>query len=854
MIEFRLLGEITLQGEGIDAGILRQPKRLAVLAYLASPVPGTWHRRDTVLAMFWPELDHARARNALRNTLYVLRQHLGDAVLIGRGDEELAVAPDRLRTDVAVLRAALGAGDAATALATWQGELLPGLHCADAVGFEHWLDRERHHLRATVAELGRGHGRALAAEGQRDAAIRVMRQVVAIDREDERALRHLMELLGAEGDHAGALLAFEQYRAHLAREFEASPSAETVALVSRLRHPATLHPAEAPPLPAHGVPTPATQPATPARAPAAMRVGPRLRWPSVAVGVTLVALLTVALRGRTAPRVPELGPSFPVTADPGIQVEPAISSNGRLVAYAAGDMLRLRIMVTRVEGGDPWPLTGDTSGFELVPRWAPDDDALLFLRGGDAYLAPPVGGQARRLVRGGLNEAAVRSASWSPRGDSIAIARGDSLLVFPREGNGFRFVGVGRQIHTCTWSPSGEWIACVSGNWVAMTPGPLFGNRAPSAIVLFPAAGGAPIDVTGNRHEHRSPTWSSDGRRLWLLSDRDGATTEAYVIEPARGGRWSSPRWTRVGLQAEFLSLSRDRLAYSVASRRENVHSLPADTSRLASIRDARAETTGNQIVEVVRLSPDGRWLLFDSNIRGSSDIFRLPVGGGTIERLTDDPRQEFAPDLAPDGRTIAYHRWEGGARRVTLRDIESGRMTDSLPGSADQGVPRWSPDGRYLVYWDHGSEPGSVHMLARDSVGAWRQVWRLPDAQLPAWRPDGAVLGLVNADGSVHQIAADSGPRRVLHSPRPGTDDPIVTFIAWDPKRPLLWMLGHDQRGRSGIWVMPARGGPPRKAVDLDDPSGRTNGPTLATDGQRLYFTVDEHLSNIRWAILRER
>src|SRR5437764_6836303 len=69
MIELRMLGEIRLRTDSPDgvevAALLGQPKRLALLAYLASPAPGTWHRRDMLLALFWPELDAAHARTAL---------------------------------------------------------------------------------------------------------------------------------------------------------------------------------------------------------------------------------------------------------------------------------------------------------------------------------------------------------------------------------------------------------------------------------------------------------------------------------------------------------------------------------------------------------------------------------------------------------------------------------------------------------------------------------------------------------------------------------------------------------------------------------------------------------------------
>jgi DNA-binding SARP family transcriptional activator len=65
MLELHTLGSVDLLGtEGEEvSGVLSQPKRLALLVYLAVE-PGP-HRRDTLLTLFWPESDETHARNAL---------------------------------------------------------------------------------------------------------------------------------------------------------------------------------------------------------------------------------------------------------------------------------------------------------------------------------------------------------------------------------------------------------------------------------------------------------------------------------------------------------------------------------------------------------------------------------------------------------------------------------------------------------------------------------------------------------------------------------------------------------------------------------------------------------------------
>src|SRR5213592_3116611 len=127
MIELRLLGTLDLKGTDGHAvhSILAQPKRLALLAYLALH---TDHgaRRDTVVALFWPDLDTAHARGALRQSLRFLRRELGDGVLNGQSDEAIAFEPKAVWCDVAAFEQACKRGQAVQALQLYRGEFLEG--------------------------------------------------------------------------------------------------------------------------------------------------------------------------------------------------------------------------------------------------------------------------------------------------------------------------------------------------------------------------------------------------------------------------------------------------------------------------------------------------------------------------------------------------------------------------------------------------------------------------------------------------------------------------------------------------------------------------------------------------------
>lgn len=236
MTNLRMLGGIDLvgpDGHPVDA-VLRQPKLLALLAYLAMPRPGTWHRRDAILAAFWPDADQGRARTSLRNALYSLRRHLEEGAIRTRGADDVSIDADKVTTDVAGMLDDLADGRPSAALARYVGELLPALHIAEAGGFEEWLDVERARVKSLARKAVAQVVDACEKSGDVQGAIDAVRRATALDPEDETAIRRLLTLLGRSGDRSQALAVYETFRARMSSEFGVAPSAETRALVSAL--------------------------------------------------------------------------------------------------------------------------------------------------------------------------------------------------------------------------------------------------------------------------------------------------------------------------------------------------------------------------------------------------------------------------------------------------------------------------------------------------------------------------------------------------------------------------------------------------------------------------------------------
>ena len=446
--ELCVVGESNLVGpDGAPSNLSAKSKRFAVLVFLALPTPGRHVRRDVLLATFWPELDSARARNALRVTLHQLRQAIGPDAIRGSGEEELWLDSSSIHVDFADLTRALDGGDVSPWLAHPSLELLPGLHVPDAPGFEEWLDAQRHSLDARIVRSALALAEGAERAGDFPQAVLAARAATRIARADEVAVRRLISLLDRSGDRSGALAEFESFQRWLLDQFEATPSPETVALVKRVRErtlaaaPTAASAATARSKPAvdtvqggaadvRAAPTPAAHHVHPTQGPLLARWLPL--GAAFAAVIVLVAGAAVA-RSRSG-RAPDDADSTPIAivpfrndiadstvayfapalgesvADglPSSVVLPYTASRAARAADSANAEQRLRAFGARtiVSG----TLSGDRDSLALALTITGHDGRLLFTR---SWLH----GSERRLVflRDSVVAAILRTARVPPR-------------------------------------------------------------------------------------------------------------------------------------------------------------------------------------------------------------------------------------------------------------------------------------------------------------------------------------------------------------------------------------------------------------------------------------------------------
>jgi len=231
----RTLGTLSLTaptGRPVD-GVVSAPRRIAMLTYLAIQAQRALERRDTLVALFWPESSQDAARHSLRSMLHTLRRTL-PGVVVTRGDEEVGIEPGLVCCDLVEFEGALAVGRHADALDLYTGEFLAGFHLRGAAGFNQWAESIRARVRERAVEAVSYLARA-ALDGGDSAALGRARQAVELSGGREPQVRLLLEALALSGDATEALREYEALSRRLREDYGVQPSAETEALVHLFR-------------------------------------------------------------------------------------------------------------------------------------------------------------------------------------------------------------------------------------------------------------------------------------------------------------------------------------------------------------------------------------------------------------------------------------------------------------------------------------------------------------------------------------------------------------------------------------------------------------------------------------------
>lgn len=227
MIRLRTFGTVDLRSAEQPAeSIALQPKQLALLVYLAAHET-TEHRRDRLLGVFWPEMGCRRARSALNQAIYGLRQRLGSEAIRSHGNESVSLDRQRIWCDATAFEEHLAGGRPEAGLELYRGPFLDGFHISNAGPFERWLDGRRATFRGKAVEAAAKLARDATSMGDLTAAERWLRRLRVLAPGDEEVACRLLRLLQQSGRRVEALRVYNELTHYLQEELDFAPSPET---------------------------------------------------------------------------------------------------------------------------------------------------------------------------------------------------------------------------------------------------------------------------------------------------------------------------------------------------------------------------------------------------------------------------------------------------------------------------------------------------------------------------------------------------------------------------------------------------------------------------------------------------
>ena len=554
----------------------------------------------------------------------------------------------------------------------------------------------------------------------------------------------------------------------------------------------------------------------------------RRRWLTLAVALaaTLPVLFFVAgwLRGRFTRSAPsQTVRVLRLTDFSGLEEFPAISPDGKSVAFTAEVGERRQIFVRLLAGGPPLPVTRDAAD-HLYPRWSSDSASLIYYSPtsetqgrGAIWETSMFGGAPRRLTN------STGGADLSRDGQHLTFIRFNEgqmeLTVAARDGSGAHAVAqleANFKYYYPRWSPDGEWIAYMRGLYFD------------DDIFVAPAKGGEPRRVVHDRSMLRGFVWADDSQSLVYSSSR--GTTMLYLPSfnlwaVSLGG--GEPRQLTFGeisyVQPEINPNS--GVLASQVQMQFNIWKYPVDGSPVENVRRAVQITRQTGQVQTPSIGPGDNEMVYLSDSGGHSNLWIMKLDSGETRQITyerDPAKPVGVPVWSPDGKHIALV-----FRSTTHADVDLWLINPDGSNLRKVGVgganAAWSSDGRWLYYVI--SKDALVDRLQKVSPDGGQPVdVRQDESSAPAVAPDGSAVFflrfLTNVNDSpdieIYGARPEDGPAQLL-ARIPGSRVP-----AWQQIHPVIspdgkWLaLTLTDGGVTNLWALPTAGGPLRQLTDF--------------------------------------
>jgi dipeptidyl aminopeptidase/acylaminoacyl peptidase len=339
--------------------------------------------------------------------------------------------------------------------------------------------------------------------------------------------------------------------------------------------------------------------------------------------------------------------------------DPQISPDGRLVAFTIGDVnfdanrIVTHIYLVPVGGGDVKQLTvGDSSA--TSPRWSPDGKKIAFTTAGQVWVMDPNGEHKEQVTRISTEAA---SPVWSPDGNWIAFTsdvhpecENDECNKKKDEEAEQRKVKahITNRLLFRHWN---EWRDVKRTHvFVASAKGGTARDLTPGDFDSPPYAAATGVDFT----------FSPDSQEIAYVRNPDkveaiSTNSDIYLVPVSRGPGKNITTQNRGYDVGPIYTRDSKYIIY----RSQATAGFEADRWRLMMYNRASGVSTElvrgfDQQVEEIVVSPDGSQIYFTAGERGYAPIFRVPIGGGTAQKIVGSV---FATNLqiTPDGKTLIF-------------------------------------------------------------------------------------------------------------------------------------------------------------------------------------------------------
>jgi serine/threonine protein kinase/Tol biopolymer transport system component len=193
---------------------------------------------------------------------------------------------------------------------------------------------------------------------------------------------------------------------------------------------------------------------------------------------------------------------------------------------------------------------------------------------------------------------------------------------------------------------------------------------------------------------------------------------------------------------------------------------------------------------------------------------------------------------FSPDGKWIAFTSSKSGVRNVWVRQTASGEDHQSTKDEFINESPLWSPSGEEIAFFSlgRGGRPGIWRMPMLGGSPAPLKMLPLDEAsiRLVRWSKDGATI-YYESKQQLFALNLQSGEATPLTSFDPAQIS--VSSLSISPDERQVAYITTEANGHRGVWVMPARGGPPRRIADSAAVSRNT---VWHPDGERLFYSAN--------------